>query len=38
MNQASHYVDLLTWLIGPVDSVQAIAVLIVISRLKIQLF
>jgi UDP-N-acetyl-2-amino-2-deoxyglucuronate dehydrogenase len=23
MNQASHYVDLLTWLIGPVDSVQA---------------
>jgi len=24
MNQASHYVDLLDWLIGPVDSVQAI--------------
>lgn len=24
MNQASHYVDLLAWLIGPVDSVQAI--------------
>jgi UDP-N-acetyl-2-amino-2-deoxyglucuronate dehydrogenase len=23
MNQASHYVDLLDWLIGPVDSVQA---------------
>ncbi len=23
MNQASHYVDLLEWLIGPVDSVQA---------------
>ena len=23
MNQASHYVDLLTWLIGPVDKVQA---------------
>lgn len=23
MNQASHYVDLITWLIGPVDSVQA---------------
>ena len=25
MNQASHYVDLLTWLIGPVESVQAMA-------------
>ena len=25
MNQASHYVDLLTWLIGPVESVQAFA-------------
>ena len=25
MNQASHYVDLLDWLIGPVDSVQAYA-------------
>ena len=24
MNQASHYVDLLDWLIGPVDKVQAI--------------
>ena len=24
MNQASHYIDLLDWLIGPVDSVQAI--------------
>lgn len=24
MNQASHYVDLLTWLIGPVEKVQAI--------------
>ena len=24
MNQASHYVDLLDWLIGPVESVQAI--------------
>ena len=23
MNQASHYVDLLDWLIGPVESVQA---------------
>lgn len=23
MNQASHYVDLLTWLLGPVESVQA---------------
>lgn len=23
MNQASHYIDLLTWLIGPVESVQA---------------
>ena len=23
MNQASHYVDLLDWLIGPVDSIQA---------------
>jgi UDP-N-acetyl-2-amino-2-deoxyglucuronate dehydrogenase len=23
MNQASHYVDLLDWLIGPIDSVQA---------------
>ena len=23
MNQASHYVDLLDWLVGPVDSVQA---------------
>ena len=23
MNQASHYVDLIEWLIGPVDSVQA---------------
>ena len=23
MNQASHYVDLLDWLIGPVDSLQA---------------
>ena len=23
MNQASHYVDLLTWLIGPVQSIQA---------------
>lgn len=23
MNQASHYVDLLTWLIGPIDQVQA---------------
>ncbi len=23
MNQASHYVDLLTWLIGPIDSVHA---------------
>jgi UDP-N-acetyl-2-amino-2-deoxyglucuronate dehydrogenase len=23
MNQASHYVDLLSWLIGPIDSVQA---------------
>lgn len=23
MNQASHYVDLLTWLIGPIDSIQA---------------
>jgi len=23
MNQASHYVDLIDWLIGPVDSVQA---------------
>ncbi len=23
MNQASHYIDLLTWLIGPVQSVQA---------------
>jgi UDP-N-acetyl-2-amino-2-deoxyglucuronate dehydrogenase len=23
MNQASHYVDLLTWLIGPVESIQA---------------
>lgn len=23
MNQASHYIDLLDWLIGPVDSVQA---------------
>ena len=25
MNQASHYVDMLDWLIGPVDSVQAYA-------------
>ena len=25
MNQASHYVDLLTWLIGPVQSVHAMA-------------
>jgi UDP-N-acetyl-2-amino-2-deoxyglucuronate dehydrogenase len=24
MNQASHYVDLLDWLIGPIESVQAI--------------
>ena len=24
MNQASHYVDLLTWLIGPIDYVQAL--------------
>jgi len=24
MNQASHYVDLVDWLIGPVDSIQAI--------------
>ena len=24
MNQASHYVDLLEWLIGPIDSVNAI--------------
>ncbi len=23
MNQASHYVDLLTWLVGPIESVQA---------------
>lgn len=23
MNQASHYIDLLTWLIGPVESIQA---------------
>lgn len=23
MNQASHYIDLLNWLVGPVDSVQA---------------
>ncbi|MDC3129318.1 Gfo/Idh/MocA family oxidoreductase [Paracoccaceae bacterium] len=23
MNQASHYIDLLSWLIGPVDSIQA---------------
>ena len=23
MNQASHYVDLLDWLVGPVESVQA---------------
>ena len=23
MNQASHYVDLLEWLIGPIDKVQA---------------
>lgn len=23
MNQASHYVDLLTWLFGPIDSIQA---------------
>ena len=23
MNQASHYVDLIDWLIGPVESVQA---------------
>ena len=23
MNQASHYVDLIDWLIGPVDSIQA---------------
>jgi UDP-N-acetyl-2-amino-2-deoxyglucuronate dehydrogenase len=23
MNQASHYIDLLDWLVGPVDSVQA---------------
>lgn len=25
MNQASHYIDLLSWLIGPVESVQAYA-------------
>jgi UDP-N-acetyl-2-amino-2-deoxyglucuronate dehydrogenase len=25
MNQASHYIDLLTWLIGPVESIQAYA-------------
>ena len=23
MNQASHYVDLLDWLVGPIESVQA---------------
>ena len=23
MNQASHYIDLLDWLIGPIDKVQA---------------
>ena len=23
MNQASHYVDLLDWLIGPIESIQA---------------
>ena len=26
MNQASHYVDLIDWLIGPVDSIQAMTV------------
>ena len=35
MNQASHYVDLLDWLIGPVESVQTHQPWRGISRLKI---